>query len=61
MARFHIRQADGALISGARAFLALWRNDSRLGAIARLLDRQPFLWALELGYVAFLKLRPLWR
>lgn len=61
MARFHIRQADGSLISGARAFLALWRNDSRLGVIARILDRQPFLRALELGYLGFLKARRIWR
>lgn len=61
LARFHIRQADGALISGARAFLALWRNDRRLGVLARALDRQPFLWALELGYAGFLKARSVWR
>ena len=61
LARFHIRQSDGALVSGARAFLALWRNDRRLAPLARLLDRRPFIWALELGYTAFLRLRPLWR
>ncbi len=61
MARFHIRQADGTLVSGAKAFLALWRNDRRLGVIARMLDRQPFLWVLELGYVGFLKARTIWR
>ena len=61
MARFHIRQADGTLVSGAKAFLALWRNDRRLGVIARVLDRQPFLWVLELGYVGFLKARTIWR
>lgn len=61
MARFHIRQADGRLVSGARAFLALWRNDRRLSIIARILDRQPFLWVLELGYVGFLKARQIWR
>lgn len=61
LARFHIRQNDGQLVSGARAFLALWRNDLRLAPLARLLDRRPFIWALELGYAAFLRLRPLWR
>lgn len=61
MARFHIRQADGQLVSGAKAFLALWRNDRRLGLVARLLDRQPFLWVLELGYLGFLKTRRIWR
>lgn len=61
MARFHIRQANGRLISGARAFLALWRNDRRLRLIAHILDRQPFLWVLELGYAGFLKSRQIWR
>lgn len=61
MARFHIRQADGHLVSGARAFLALWRNDRCLKGIARILDRRPFLWLLEFGYAAFLKIREGWR
>ena len=61
MARFHIRQPDGTLVSGARAFLALWRNDRRLGLLARVLDRQPLLWLLDLGYVGFLKARQVWR
>ena len=49
------------LVSGARAFLALWRNDRRLAPLARLLERRPLIWALELGYTAFLKLCPLGR
>ena len=61
MARFHIRQSDGTLVSGARAFLALWRNDRRLAIAARVLDRRPFIWALEIGYAFFLRIRPLWR
>lgn len=61
LARFHVRRADGEVVSGAKAFLAIWRRSARLAPVARTLDRQPFLAALDLGYAAFLRLRPLWR
>jgi hypothetical protein len=61
LARFHARRADGALVSGAAAFLAVWRLSPRLAPVARLLDRAPFRQALELGYRGFLRVRPLWR
>ena len=61
LARFHARRADGALVSGAAAFLAVWRRNPRLAPAARLLDRTPFRQALELGYRVFLKIRLLWR
>ncbi len=61
LSRFHVRLADGRLIDGARAFLALWRRNPRLAPVMRLLDRQPFLWLLDLGYRIFLRLRPIWR
>ncbi|MEM6744662.1 MAG: DUF393 domain-containing protein [Pseudomonadota bacterium] len=59
--RFHVRLESGEIVSGARAFLAVWRRSPRLGPIARLLDRRPFVDVLELGYRGFLKIRPLWR
>ncbi|MCV2351254.1 thiol-disulfide oxidoreductase DCC family protein [Paucibacter sp. Y2R2-4] len=58
MARFHVQTADGRLLQGAAAFLALWallpgwRWLARLGAlpgVARLME-----WA----YVGFLRCRP---
>lgn len=61
LARFHARRADGTLVSGAEAFLAVWRLSPRLAPVARLLDRTPFRQALELGYRGFLRVRPLWR
>jgi predicted DCC family thiol-disulfide oxidoreductase YuxK len=61
MARFHARRADGAIVSGAAAFLAVWRRSDRLRPLAIVLDRQPFRGVLELGYRGFLKIRPLWR
>ncbi|MEM6438470.1 MAG: DUF393 domain-containing protein [Pseudomonadota bacterium] len=59
--RFHVRLESGEIVSGARAFLAVWRRSPRLGPIARLLDRRPLVDVLELGYRGFLKIRPLWR
>jgi predicted DCC family thiol-disulfide oxidoreductase YuxK len=61
LARFHVRRADGTLVDGAAAFLAVWRASPRLAPLARLLDRQPFRALLEIGYRGFLRVRPLWR
>jgi predicted DCC family thiol-disulfide oxidoreductase YuxK len=61
LARFHVRRADGRLVSGFRAFLAIWRVNPRLAAVARVLDRQPFVAIGEAAYRAFLRVRPLWR
>lgn len=61
LARFHVRRADGTLVSGARAFLAVWRRSPRLAPLARALDRRPFVALLDVGYAGFLRLRRLWR
>lgn len=61
LARFHVRRVDGSLVSGARAFFAVWRATPRLAWIGRALDRQPFVALGDAAYWAFLKVRPLWR
>ncbi|MEL6678939.1 MAG: DUF393 domain-containing protein [Pseudomonadota bacterium] len=61
LARFHTRREDGKIVSGARAFLAVWRQMPRLRWAGRALDRQPFIAVLDLLYSGFLKIRPLWR
>ncbi len=58
MARFHVRQNDGIVLSGAAAFVALWLAMPGwrwLGRIGRLPGVTPML---ELLYRGFLKLRP---
>ena len=61
MKRFHVRLADGALVSGAAAFLALWRETPGFGLPARLLSARPMMALLDILYAGFLRLRRLWR
>ncbi len=59
MARFHVRGRDGELLSGARAFLALWAALPGWRWLA-LVGRLPgAAWVMERGYRLFLRLRPL--
>ena len=57
-ARFHVRHADGRLVSGARAFLALWAALPGWRWLARMgsLPGMPHL--MEWVYRSFLRIRP---
>jgi predicted DCC family thiol-disulfide oxidoreductase YuxK len=58
MARFHVQQSDGQLLSGAAAFVALWLNMPGwrwLGRLGRLPGVTP---VLEMLYRGFLPIRP---
>lgn len=59
--RFHVRLPDGGLVSGAAAFLALWRATPGLRLPARLLSAAPVVALLDVAYGGFLRLRRLWR
>lgn len=58
LARFHVQRADGQVLSGAAAFVALWTTLPGwryLAMVAGLPGATP---ALELVYRAFLRIRP---
>ena len=58
LARFHVQRADGQVLSGAAAFVALWATLPGwryLAMLARLPGATP---VLELVYRAFLRIRP---
>ncbi len=60
-ARIHVRRTDGKVVSGAAAFAEIWRGMPGFRWLGRLLGI-PFFGALaELGYLVFLRVRPLWR
>lgn len=61
LARLHVRTPDGALTSGAQAFVTLWRHIPRTAFLGRLLDHRPVLRLLEAGYRLLLVLRRTWR
>ncbi|MES2755946.1 MAG: DUF393 domain-containing protein [Pseudomonadota bacterium] len=58
MARFHVQTADGAMLSGAAAFVALWRLFPGWRWLAKLGSLPGMRHVLELLYRAFLQLRP---
>lgn len=59
--RLHVRLPDGALVSGAAAFLALWRATPGFRLPGRLLSAPPVVAVLDVAYGGFLTLRRLWR
>lgn len=61
LARLHVRRTDGELVSGAAAFLSLWRATPRFRLLGRALSVPPTPWLLERAYRGFLVARRLWR
>lgn len=61
LARLHVRDAEGRLVSGAAAFAAIWARLPAYGWLARLGTRRPILRLMDLAYAGFLRVRRLWR
>ena len=61
LSRFHVREADGSLASGAAAFVVIWRRLPAFAWLATLASFRPVLAVLEAGYGLFLRIRPWWR
>ena len=58
LARFHAREADGPILSGAAAFAAMWRAVPLLRPLGLVAEFPPALWLLERAYRLFLRARP---
>ena len=58
LARFHAREGEGSLVSGAEAFAAMWRSIPLLRPLGLLARDRYVLAILERTYVAFLRIRP---
>ena len=58
LARFHVLSPNGELLSGARAFLALWAALPGWRWLARVGHVPGAAWAMERVYRGFLYLRP---
>lgn len=58
LARFHVRDRDGELLSGAQAFLALWAALPGWRWLARLGRIPGAAWLMERTYRRFLRWRP---
>jgi predicted DCC family thiol-disulfide oxidoreductase YuxK len=56
--RFHVRAADGRLVSGGQAFVTLWQALPGFARVGRLFRSRPLAWAIDRAYDAFLTWRP---
>jgi predicted DCC family thiol-disulfide oxidoreductase YuxK len=55
----HVRDPNGNLHQGVDAFRAIWREIPRYQFLYRLSEKRPVRALLEVGYKAFVKIRPL--
>jgi len=58
LARLHAQPRGGRMVSGAAAFVEMWRVLPSLRPLATLASPPPLLWLLERAYRLFLRVRP---
>ena len=58
LTRFHAQEGDGPILSGARAFAAMWRAVPLTRPLGLVAKNGAVLWVLEKLYLGFLKIRP---
>jgi predicted DCC family thiol-disulfide oxidoreductase YuxK len=58
LAKFHAQETGKPIISGAAAFGAMWRQVTPFQPLGWLTLFPPALWAMNLLYVQFLRIRP---
>jgi predicted DCC family thiol-disulfide oxidoreductase YuxK len=61
LARFHVREADGSLVVGGGAFVAIWRRLPAFAWLSRFASSRLATALLDLAYLIFLRIRPAWR
>lgn len=59
--KLHARDETGQLVSGAAAFIVMWRQLPALRWLTPLLEKRWAIALLDYLYSVFLKFRPLWR
>jgi predicted DCC family thiol-disulfide oxidoreductase YuxK len=59
--RFHVARPDGRLLSGARAFAAMWSVLPATRIAGRAMALPGIVQVLDAAYALMLKVRPLWR
>jgi len=59
MKRFHVRLSNGTVVTGARAFVALWKELPFWKHVAKVEKVPGALFVMECAYRAFLPIRPI--
>jgi len=59
LARFHVINAEGKLVSGGEAFACLWAALPGFQRLGKIFRARPLLWILNYAYNLFLKMRSL--